>query len=541
MMTNRLLQLSFTSLLALAPSRADAGTTSCVPGFNHALFGKDEIKMTGHSVTNSYNSATSTFTLSNSDADLGTNGSGCADITLSGGVVVNGDIQYGVDGTSCAISNNSSTITGTTGAQTQNVTLPSVTIPTVGTYHGDVSCSGRCAQPLVLASDESYGEVAISSGKGLTLQAGTYVLDGLKLTGGSSVIVGTGPILVYITCAGGGGLDLTGGNVTNSTKISTNLVFMTGPACTDVKVAGGSGASFGLYAPDADVKISGGSDIYGAVVGKSVTVTGGTGIHYDRALASFATGPFSCAAGEVSRASPVVASIAGTPYVVQGTYEYPFPTKVPLTTANVNTWTFSYIRGHMRAKPAASVTGSASGYSTSTKLFDAALKLPSITTSGCNSLSGSCRRIFTTTQSTPASGLTARPSLVTLRIRRPRRSGPDHRAPLRHVDRRPPPDDRARRPARAARRRRPLDRGRHRAQHPRGRRHHPPDHGLLRRHRWHAACRLRDDRWHHGFAVEHLSPGRVRAVGIPAAGPAAADRQPGHPHRRFGTCDGSIR
>jgi hypothetical protein len=413
-MLNRTALLSFASLALVTPTEATAGGASCIPAFNYAMFGKEDITLSGGAVTNSYNSATGTFTLSNSNGDVGTNGSACPTIKLSGGVDVNGDADYGATGSSCTISSSGgSTITGTSGPLPQNVSLPSVTIPTVGTNQGDISCSGNCAQPKVLATNQTFGSISVSGGKSITLNAGTYRVGGIKLTGGSSLIIGSGPVLVYIDCSDGE-LDLSGGNVTNSSKISTNLVFMLGPACGGSKVSGGANASYAVYAPDTDIALSGGTDIYGAVVGKSIKGSGGTAVHYDRALASFEAGPFKCVAGEVSRASPIVATIGGTPYVVQGTYEYPFPTKVPLTTSNVATWTFQYIKGHVRARAASSISTNASGYTASTNLFDAATRIPSAVDSGCSAKNGSCRRIFTTTTTTPSSGLTTRPTLVTL-------------------------------------------------------------------------------------------------------------------------------
>src|SRR5688500_1293956 len=125
--------ISLAGLTLLAPSNAAAGP-SCVPGFSYAMFGRDDITLSGGAVTNSYNSATGTFTLSNSDGDIGTNGSACGTIKLSGGVDVNGDAAYGATGNSCTISSSGgSTITGTSAALQQNISLPSVTIPTVGT------------------------------------------------------------------------------------------------------------------------------------------------------------------------------------------------------------------------------------------------------------------------------------------------------------------------------------------------------------------------------------------------------------------------
>jgi hypothetical protein len=52
----------------------------------------------------------------------------------------------------------------------------------------------------------------------------------------------------------------------------------------EVKVAGGSATSLLLYAPRAEGTVTGGSDLYGAVVVSKLKDMGGTAIHYDRNL-----------------------------------------------------------------------------------------------------------------------------------------------------------------------------------------------------------------------------------------------------------------
>jgi hypothetical protein len=48
-----------------------------------------------------------------------------------------------------------------------------------------------------------------------------------------------------------------------------------------------------IYAPNAAIAFSGGNDFYGAVVGATVSDTGGARLHYDRRLTNefFTVGP----------------------------------------------------------------------------------------------------------------------------------------------------------------------------------------------------------------------------------------------------------
>ena len=284
-------------------------------------------------------------------------------------------------------------------------------IPTVGTYQGDASNG-------VLPANQRYGNVSVGNGDVFTLDAGTYVIKSLMMKG--SIQIASGPVTIYMSCQGNSSAMTFngGGTINNATMKATNLTFMLGPLCTDSSLTGGSQSSFAVYAPDTDMKIAGNSDIYGAVVAKTITATGQTGIHYDRALASFGAGQFTCPPTEVSRASPIIATIAGSPYAVQGTYEFPYPTKNTLTAAaaaNAPTaggWKFSYIKGHLRARSTSSISTSASTYSSGSNLFDASTKLPAASDT-CLSVTGACRRIFTNSvDTTSTTGLTVKPTLI---------------------------------------------------------------------------------------------------------------------------------
>jgi hypothetical protein len=50
-----------------------------------------------------------------------------------------------------------------------------------------------------------------------------------------------------------------------------------------VAVGGGNFAFFTLYAPGTDVTLKGGGSIFGAVVGRTLSTSGVTALHYDNA------------------------------------------------------------------------------------------------------------------------------------------------------------------------------------------------------------------------------------------------------------------
>jgi hypothetical protein len=391
-------------------SRADAA--SCVPGFDYGAFASCNIKMSGGGVTNSYDSSIGAYSVSQSSpASNGNLGENCTDansITLSGSTTdVNGDIAVGPGGSPGSVIGTSGGATySSSSTLSSSLTLTSVTVPTTGSNLGDLSCNADCSP----TSNNTYHDVKVTSGATITLNASTYVMDSFSLAGNSIIAVGTGPIIVYLTCKDttNNALDLSGGTVANSSQKSTNLVFMLASTCASAKISGGTSASYAIYAPDTDVTITGGGTIYGAVVAKSVTDTGGSAIYYDKALKNFVGGGFACSSTEVSRASPVIATVSNQTAIVQGTYESPTGLATTLTNAaSISTWTFPWIKGHVRARVANASVTSAS-FSSGTVLFDAGAtgNIPSTITT-CNApYTGTCRGIFTNTNTTAASGRT---------------------------------------------------------------------------------------------------------------------------------------
>lgn len=403
--------------LVIAAHARDA-EASCIPGFDYAAFGNDDVKIGGNSATDGFNSAVGSYSstkTTTSGGNLGTNGEVCAVIDTSGAsTVIGGNVEYGPDGSPCSVSQGPSTIHGTQTPLSSPVNLPSVTIPaTIGTNQGNV------AAPATLSPtpNNTWNNVDVGNGKILTLGAGTYIFDSMTVKGEVKV---TGAVVIYFKCdLATEAVTMNAGGLLNSVipQKPTNLIMFLGPKCATAKFTGGTNASYAVYGPDTDIQIQGGSDVFGAIVGKSVTAGGGVDIHYDRALASFATGEYTCAATEISRASPVVASVNGTSSVVQGTFEAPTGMPTAITTpASISSWTFPYLKGHMRARAASTITTSATSFSSGTILFDAGAsgKIPTANNGGCTALNGTCRRVFTVTSTPDATGIQFHPTAVQL-------------------------------------------------------------------------------------------------------------------------------
>ncbi len=105
----------------------------------------------------------------------------------------------------------------------------------------------------------------------------------MKLTGGSSITLG-GAVVIYIT----GNCDLSGGAVLNTGEIAANLQLEV--MGNSVQLSGGSDTYAVVYAPSADIQDSGQAGFFGMMVGQSIEISGGAGLHYDESLNGLVSG-----------------------------------------------------------------------------------------------------------------------------------------------------------------------------------------------------------------------------------------------------------
>jgi hypothetical protein len=153
---------------------------------------------------------------------------------------------------------------------------------------GNISgCSPLSGSKNLSLAPGSYGTLSVSGDTTVHLQAGTYNINSLSLSGKSDLVVDSTPVLLNFAGQGLSGndtaLDLTGGTITNAAGKPSGLEIIYGGTAA-VKVSGGPD-SYGLvYAPNANVVLDGGADWYGAIIASTVTGVGNSAIHYDRAL-----------------------------------------------------------------------------------------------------------------------------------------------------------------------------------------------------------------------------------------------------------------
>ena len=213
-----------------------------------------------------YDAATAT-----SDADIGSNGN----ITLSGGTIKGDAAAHGTV-------SDPSLVTGTSTNGAALVTLADVSCPTISyPSAGSFTCGSGCTY------NATTGALSVSGGHNVTLSyptGGTYYFSSINLSGGSTLTMNTGGqhVDMYVS----GQLTVSGGGVLNTGAKPTELnIIGCGTNTTDWTLSGGSGAYYGVYAPNHKVTISGGGDIWGSIIGNILVASGGSAVHYDKALA----------------------------------------------------------------------------------------------------------------------------------------------------------------------------------------------------------------------------------------------------------------
>ncbi|TMA74904.1 MAG: hypothetical protein E6J72_18220 [Deltaproteobacteria bacterium] len=252
---------------------AAVGGTSKFP---YGLFGDSGLTLGGGSKVDSYDSRVGSYTVATagSAGDIRTNGA----INFNGSNnVVNGNA------TQASSSGIGDTVTGTKTSSASSITAPC----------GAPAACGPVYSPnggITPANSYNPGSGDLSIGSsGVSLASGTYCFHTVTVTANGAALTITGAVVMNVT----GAVDFTGGSAINTTASPSNFQInssLNSPGTDGIVLTGGTQAHMAVYAPNTGIKITGGSDIWGAVWGASVKNTGGTWIHYDQALQGLVCG-----------------------------------------------------------------------------------------------------------------------------------------------------------------------------------------------------------------------------------------------------------
>ena len=137
----------------------------------------------------------------------------------------------------------------------------------------------------------SLGDVLVNSaGDELVLMPGNYVMNSLTVTGNAKLVADQGAVTVEIGGKTSNGndmqrpLDLMGAAAVETDSFDASMLRFVYAGTSNVRLQGSAQGAMVLYAPNAAVELAGDFDFYGGMIGRTVNVSGGAEIHYDRNL-----------------------------------------------------------------------------------------------------------------------------------------------------------------------------------------------------------------------------------------------------------------
>jgi Flp pilus assembly protein TadG len=252
-------QLIFAALIGQRNCDVTVSAVATTSPTGYGVVGLNSITMNGNTTDSYWSSAGYTPGRYGSIASNGI-------ISLSGNSLINGDANPG-PGKMVMGSNH---VTGSTVPLNAPLTFPNGSAGTFATTNDNAQ---------IPSGNIVGGGLQIGNGSSLTLPGGNYYLSSV-LVNGTANLDFSGPTTVY--CYGNCTMS---GNVTTNGSLPKNLkiVMVTngGNPAGSFNVSSGTSLFADVYAPQSIVTLSGSGDIYGYVLGQSVTMTGTSAIHYD--------------------------------------------------------------------------------------------------------------------------------------------------------------------------------------------------------------------------------------------------------------------
>jgi hypothetical protein len=129
----------------------------------------------------------------------------------------------------------------------------------------------------------------------------------LSMSGQTSIQIGSaGKLQMW---GSGSTISLSGHGLINNTGDPTRFTYYGGKNNTTVNLSGSSDFIGVIYAPYAELKVSGGSKIHGAAVARKITASGGFTLHYDECLGGSNNGSRYIVTGWHEMTPPEVAQV----------------------------------------------------------------------------------------------------------------------------------------------------------------------------------------------------------------------------------------
>jgi Tfp pilus assembly protein PilX len=140
--------------------------------------------------------------------------------------------------------------------------------------------------------NQATGDFSLAANKTVTLAPlpnDKYCFHTMTLQGTLTVNSTTNPVIISLT----GGMSVSSnGSIANTTSKAVQFQVVSSAVCSSscsaptnsIQLSGGADAYLYIYAPKTQVVASGGGNLYGALLGNDLQVSGGSRLHYDKAL-----------------------------------------------------------------------------------------------------------------------------------------------------------------------------------------------------------------------------------------------------------------
>ncbi len=228
---------------------------------NYGIIGLNSLDFTHFVSTDSYNASIGSY----GSQTPGTSGYVASNgtVTLHNQVTVSQDV-YMLAGQTLSV--NGGSVYGSRNAVASAIVWPT---PSAGSY-ATTNDNGSIGLPAT-------GANASFSGGTFAVPPGHYYLNSFSMSGGTINI--SGPTTIYMN----GPFTFSGGNLNVLSGHPSDLMIYTVTA-SSVSISGGSPVFADIQAPTSTISISGLSNLYGRVIGKSLDFNSECGVHYDTSL-----------------------------------------------------------------------------------------------------------------------------------------------------------------------------------------------------------------------------------------------------------------
>ncbi len=242
--------------------------------FRWAAFADDRMDLNGGTYTDSYDSDSGTYAATKllSGGDVGSNGY----VDITGTAEINGDAgsasadQLAIGG--------AAVVSGDTTTTAPMQVFDPVTTADIAFAKANNTAPGGLSGTYTF--NPGNKSLRVSPSNNLTLASGIYYFSSMDISGNIVIPAGS-TVKIYID-----------GDIQVQSLARINIagkpiqlqIYSRG---TLIRVNGGAEMRAVVYAPDTEIRLTGGGDLYGAYVGNVATDNGGSNFHYDRSLGDF--------------------------------------------------------------------------------------------------------------------------------------------------------------------------------------------------------------------------------------------------------------